>query len=71
MESAMSFNDVLEAVDKLSPSEQEELVQVVYRRNIERRRSQIAEDAREARQEFQAGRHKAATVSEIIDEIES
>lgn len=71
MARAMRFDKVLEAVDRLSPVEQDELVDLVRRRSIERRRDEIAADVREAEGEFRSGGCKTASVSEIMDEIQS
>ena len=71
MASTLSFDEILEEVNKLSPDAQEELAELVRRRNIERRRGELARESQEAAQEFHAGRCQPATVSEIIDEIES
>jgi ADP-dependent phosphofructokinase/glucokinase len=49
------FNEVLEAIDKLGPEDQEALIEIVERRRIARRRAELAKDIEEARREFQAG----------------
>lgn len=65
----MRFADLLDAVDKLPFADQAELVEIVRRRLIERRREELAEEIREARQDFQAGRCQPATPSEILRDI--
>ncbi len=69
MQTVISFGEVLEAADKLSLEEQESLLDILWRRVIERRRAELAEDIREAKQEFQEGHCQPATSSEIIEEI--
>jgi hypothetical protein len=63
------FGRVLEAVEQLTPEEQEDLAAIVQRRLIERRRQQILQDASDARQEFAELRCSPATVDELMDEI--
>ena len=65
----LSFGEVLEAVDRLTPEEQRELAEIVQRRLAERGRKRLAEDVREARQEFAAGGCKPATTQELMGEI--
>ncbi len=69
MQNVTSFGEVLEALDKLSLEEQETLIDILHRRMIERRRTELAEDIRHARKEFQEGRCQPATPSEIMKEI--
>jgi len=69
MASGMRFDEVLDAVERLSPDDQESLVDILERRRIARRRSELAQDIQEARQEFQAGQIQARTSAEIMNEI--
>lgn|GEM_PF-233597 len=63
------FGEVLEATDKLSLEEQEELMDVLSRRIAERRRGLIAQDIRSARNEFQKGGCHPATPDDLMSEI--
>ena len=69
MQIAVSFGEVLEAADRLSLEEQESLLDILQRRIIERRRAELAQDIREAREEFQQGHCQPATPTEIMEEI--
>ena len=69
MKNETTFNDVLESVDKLSLDEQETLLEVLHRRLIEYRRSDIAKEIQDAQNEFQQGYCQPATPSEIMKEI--
>jgi len=69
MSQQIPFGEVLEAVDGLSPEEQETLVDILSRRMTERSRKQLASDAREARQELAAGGCRAITPDELMSEI--
>lgn len=69
MEQAASFQQVLEAVEQLSPEEQEVLVDIMHKRLAELGRKQLAANIREARQEFAESHRRPATPEEILREI--
>ncbi len=69
MRNTMTFGDVLETVDRLPLEEQEELIEILHRRVIERRREELAKEIQEAQREFRAGRARPATPDEIMSEI--
>lgn len=69
MENVMPFDEVLEAVDKLSLEEQEALIEVLHRRIIEHRREELAKEIQQAQQEFRAGQCQPVTPTELIKEI--
>jgi hypothetical protein len=69
MNNAVSFAEILEAADRLSPEDQETLIDILHRRAIENRRQEIAKDIRDAQQEFRKGRCRATTPTEIMKEI--
>jgi Uma2 family endonuclease len=52
----VTFQRVLDTVEMLSPGEQVELVEMICHRLMERRRSGVAADIREARADYRAGR---------------
>ena len=62
----MRFAEVLEAADRLSTDEQMELVELLRKRIVEQRRREIAQDIREARQEFAAGQCRPAAPEDIL-----
>jgi hypothetical protein len=69
MENATSFGEVLEAVGKLSPDEQEALLDIVRHRLAEQARKRLAQDIREARTEFAHGQCAPTTVEDLMKEI--
>lgn len=69
MEKTTAFDQILEAADKLSLGDQEALLQVLHPRLIERRQEELAKDIEQARREFQAGRCRPITPSELMNEI--
>jgi len=69
MAQAISFGEVLEAADQLSPDEQKELAAILNRRWAQAARQRVAAEIQEARQEFAAGRSVPATPDELMREI--
>ena len=66
---AKSFAQILEAADKLSLEEQEQLIDVLSRRAADRRRSLLSREIRNARKEFKEGLAKPANADDIVSEI--
>lgn len=69
MTSEKSFGKVLEDADRLTPKEQEELMDVFSRRIAEGRRQSLAQDIRGARSELSNGRCKPVSPDELMMEI--
>ncbi len=69
MENTTSFGEVLDAVGELSPDEQETLLVIVRNRLTEQRRKQLAQDVREAREEFAQGQCDSTSVEDLMQEM--
>jgi hypothetical protein len=69
MNQAISFNDVLEAVDCLSLDEQESLVDVIRRRIAAHRRQEIAKLVISAREEYANGTLKPESPDDIMQSL--
>lgn len=69
MENTTSFGEVLEAVERLSPDEQETLLVIVRHRLAEQGRKRLAQDIREAREKFAEGRCKPTKADDLAHEI--
>lgn len=67
----IAFGEALEAVGKLSLDEQETLLVIVRRRLAEQERKRLAEDIREAKEEFAQSRCDPTTVEDLMKEIGS
>jgi hypothetical protein len=65
----MPFAEVLEAADRLSQEEQEELIAILRRRLAQTARQRLAAEIRGARQEFAEGRCSPATPEQLMPEI--
>lgn len=70
MKNVMPFGDVLEAVSNLTLEEQEALLDILRSRLIEQRREQLAQEIREAQQEYQTGSATPTTVDELTTLIQ-
>ena len=69
MENTLPFGEILEASDRLPISDQESLRDILTKRIIERRRDELLQDIKEAREEYEAGQCKPTTPSELMTEI--
>jgi hypothetical protein len=65
----MRFDEVLDAVEKLPPDDQETLIEILQRRRLARRRDELAKEVEEAREEFRAGKCPPRTAEDLIQEI--
>ena len=69
MPRTMQFNQILEMIDYLSFDEQDDLINIVKHRQIEKRREQIAQNICQARQDYQNGHVFRGNVDDIIAEL--
>ena len=67
----ITLAEALEIVEQLPVDRQDMLVQIVRSRQIERRRDEIAQNARETMAAYRAGELKAYTAAEAIAELRS
>jgi hypothetical protein len=65
----VTFDEVLEAIERLPAEDQADLLEVVRRRLAERGRRRVIEDVVEARNQFSNGAAKPASVDEIMRKI--
>ena len=62
------FSDVVDAADRLSTEEQEELLELLRRRLADSCWAQLVREVQESCAEFAAGQAGSASADEIIDE---
>jgi hypothetical protein len=65
----VTLTDVLDAVEHLTDEDQEAFAEIIRQRQIERRRDQIARDAKEAIADYRAGLLPSYTAEEAIAEL--
>lgn len=69
MQLALSFNDIVEAAEQLTLAEQASLIDILRHRLADKRRAELAQDVRDARQEFQRKQVQATTADDIMNEL--
>jgi hypothetical protein len=65
-----TLDHALDTVMELVPEQREMLIDIVQKRQIELRREEILENARQAMADFRAGKLKPQPVDEIIKELD-
>ncbi len=65
----VTLDKTLDAAMQLPPEQREMLVEILRKRQIEERRKEIAENAREAKQDLDAGKISPKPVEKIIKEL--
>ncbi|OGV68928.1 MAG: hypothetical protein A2283_16785 [Lentisphaerae bacterium RIFOXYA12_FULL_48_11] len=69
MKTGMTFDKIVGLADGLSLPQKESLVEILSKRLIEQRRTALRKDIREANRDFRAGKCRAVTPSELMQEI--
>ena len=64
-----NFSTVLEAAGHLTLEAKEELIEILHKRAIEQRRSELAADVHSARTDSKRGRCKAASIDTTMEDI--
>jgi hypothetical protein len=64
-----TFAEIVDATDRLSAVEQENLIDILQKRLRDRRRAEIVDNVRAAQQEFAEGKCQAATPAQLMQEI--
>lgn len=65
----VTFQEALEIVESFPESQQDELVEIVRRRRLERRRAALADSISEARSEYRSGEVRRGTVDDLMKEL--
>lgn len=71
MSNPSHFDQVLEDIETLSPAEQLEIVELVWHRLIEQRRSEIKAHIAEGREDYRAGNVRRGSLVDLMAEIDS
>lgn len=66
---AVTFQEALDIVESLPEYQQEDLIQIIQRRRLERRREFLAERVKEAREEYAQGEVTHGTVDDLMKEL--
>ena len=65
----VTFQEALEIVESLPEYQQEDLMEIIRRRHLERRRELLAERIKEARAEYTRGEVTRGTVDDLMKEL--
>lgn len=65
----VTFQEALDVVESLPEHLQEELLEIIHRRRIERMRDSLAENIEKARAEYAGGKVKRGTVDDLMKDI--
>ncbi len=63
------FQAAIETVEQLSPEEQAQLLDIIYRRLLEQRREHLVKEVAAARQAYQSGQVRRGTVADLMAEL--
>jgi hypothetical protein len=69
MSGNVTFQEALEIIESLPEYQQEDLIEVVRRRLIEHKRELLAQNVREAREEYARGEVKKGTVEDLMRDL--
>ncbi len=64
-----TFDDILDAAEKLPPEDQETLIYILQNRLRDRHRDERIRDVKEAQKEFAEGKCQPVTPEELMEEI--
>jgi hypothetical protein len=67
--STVTFREALELIESLSDEERLALVEIVKHRLVERRRDEIAESVREAREDYARGEVRKGTADDLLRDL--
>ncbi|MDJ0728616.1 MAG: hypothetical protein QNJ33_01350 [Crocosphaera sp.] len=69
MSQTIQFHQILEMIDNLSLDEQDDLINIIRHRQIEKRREEIAKNIVQARQDYQQRKVFRGNIDDIITEL--
>lgn len=67
---SLSFQDLIEAVESLPLDDQSTLVDIINKRIIEKRRTNLVVEVKEAREAFRRGEVKRGSVEDLMKDLE-
>ena len=65
----VTFQEALDVVESLPEHQQEDLILIIQRRRLERRREVLAESIKEARAEYARGEATGGTVDDLMKQL--
>jgi len=65
----MTFQEALEIIEALPEGQQDDLVDIIRRRRIERKRELLAEGIQQARAEYSRGETRRGSADDLLKEL--
>ncbi|MBE9161255.1 MULTISPECIES: hypothetical protein [Microcoleaceae] len=65
----MTFQEIIESIERLTIEDQERLFELIRKRRIENRRAEILANAQEVMQAFKNGTAKRGSVDDLIADL--
>jgi hypothetical protein len=65
-----AFQEAIEAVERLEPDDQAEVIELIRKRLIERQRTSLVDRVRQAREDYDAGNVWRGTAQELIARLD-
>lgn len=69
IQQTVTFQEAIDVIESLPEYQQENLIDILQRRLIEHRRALLAENIREAKEEFARGEVKKGAVDDLMREL--
>ena len=69
--STSSLQAAIEIVEQLSDEDQAHLLDVIYRRLIDKRRDNLLREVKETREQYAAGQVRRGTIEDLLSELDS
>jgi hypothetical protein len=66
-----TLQNAIEVVEQLSEEDQAYLIDIIYRRLVEKRREELIQEVAEARQSYRIGQVRRGTIDDLMAELES
>ena len=61
----------IDVVEQLSEEDQAYLIDIIYRRLVEKRREELVQEVAEARESYRIGQARRGSIDELMAELES
>jgi len=65
----VTFQEALEVVESLPEYQQEDLIEIIRKRRLDRRREALLENIKEAQAEYERGECRTGSVEDLMREI--
>jgi hypothetical protein len=67
---AVTFQEALEIVESLPDYQQDDLIDIIRKRRLDRRREALLENIKEAQAEYERGECRTGSVEDLMREID-